>query len=198
MSSCARAARGDDAGDLLRSREAESGVLAVISGDGGCGAARGRPLGGPTDVACACGLSELRPRTMKPEGSGWRTSIPPAGSRRCRRANWPLDSPSVESTWFEGTAFVNGASEGAGGPRPPTEGRRRRGGTLNARSGPIASVRLSRHVLSWAGKRLRAMSLVLRASGTRIVTRLSSLMHRRRRPAARCRRGTAPGSPARG
>ena len=76
-------------------------------------------------MAEACGFGALRPQRMTardwlayldPEGEIAGLSAHERGRLIGRSARWLLDHPVVE-TWFEGTAVVDAALEGASSPR---------------------------------------------------------------------------------
>lgn len=103
--------------------EALEPVLSAALAEGLSG---GRPAPpGLIDVAECCGLTALRPRPLTarawlaqvdPEGA---IAVLPAGERErlvAASARWPQSHPLVE-TWFEGTAVVAAALEGADGLR---------------------------------------------------------------------------------
>ena len=127
-------ARGDRAIDAVREQAEEAAsseltweaVEPVLSAALAEGLSAGRPAPpGLIDVAEWCGLTALRPRQMS--ARAWLTHIDPDGviaalpaSERERlvgaSARWPQSHPLIE-TWFEGTAVVAVALEGAGSLR---------------------------------------------------------------------------------
>ena len=115
--------QADDADGLDLAREALEPALAAALAEG---LSAGRPApAGLIDVAEACGFGALRPQRMTardwlayldPEGEIAGLSAHERGRLIGRSARWLLDHPVVE-TWFEGTAVVDAALEGASSPR---------------------------------------------------------------------------------
>ena len=126
--------RGEDAEDALSLQIAEAGGFEVdwavlepaLAAALAEGFSAGRPpAAGFIDVVSACGLGDLRPRTMT--AHDWLAHIDPereiAGLSAHRRGRligrsetWP-DRHEMVAAWYEGTAVVDEALDRATGPR---------------------------------------------------------------------------------